>query len=33
VRICLRLEYEYPHDLTSMSCDVVAVVGFLVEHH
>ena len=27
VRICLRLEYEYPHDLASAWCDIVVVIG------
>jgi hypothetical protein len=33
LRICLRLEYEYPHDLALVWCDVVVVVGSVFEHH
>src|SRR5262249_52292206 len=32
VRICLRLEYEYAHDLASVWCDIVVVIGSLIEH-
>jgi hypothetical protein len=32
VRICLRPEYEYPHDLALVWCDIAVVIGKLIEH-